>query len=159
MIHAVSVVVYRGQAYIPTTARIEGEMAGAYMQIEPVYTSDLTVSGIAPILEELAEQGNPTMPTPSRETLRAYGGGPMLKAAGVRSWKTLAKGGASYGIYWLENEVRLYVSKLDEKGRFVDDPAKTRHFPPGVHIRTIVEAVLEDVRSRPELRPQEVRHA
>ncbi len=40
---------------------------------------------------------------------------------------------------------------LDEKGRFVEDPSKTRMLVRDIPVRTIVEMILADVCSRPEL--------
>lgn len=45
----------------------------------------------------------------------------MLAAAGVKSWYRLAKGGADYSIFWEEDRIVLYMSRLDKKGRFEVD--------------------------------------
>jgi hypothetical protein len=63
----------------------------------------------------------------------------------------LAKGGASYTIQWGKDDIILYISRLDRKGRFEVDPAKTRTFPKDAALRTLADAILQDVHSRPEL--------
>jgi hypothetical protein len=63
----------------------------------------------------------------------------------------LAKKGASYSIVWGPDEITLYISRLDKKGRFETDPTKTAKFAKGTSLETIVETILADVRSRPEL--------
>jgi hypothetical protein len=78
--------------------------------------------------------------------------GLIPSAAGVSSWKKLAQGGASYSIQWRKDStITLFISRLDKKGRFEWDPARTRTFAGDTPLRTVVEAILEDVRSRPEL--------
>lgn len=158
MTRVANVIVHQGKAYLPTLAELEGEAAGMYLDVPPVYTAAVSVEGLTDALAKVAAAGNPRVPIPTSEERQRYRGGPVPKAAKVGSWKALAKGGALYSINWQPSGVTSYTSMLDEKGRFVFDPAKTRHFPPGTDIRTIVEAVLEDVRSRPEVGSSESGH-
>jgi len=123
---------------------------GGYLAIEPVFTADLTVDSLTAAFEQVIAAGHPQIPTPTKEEMQRRKD-PILKAAGVSSWKRLAQGGASYTIEWKEDTITLYISRLDRKGRFEVDPAKTRTFAQDTSLRTIVEAILEDVRSRPEL--------
>ena len=76
---------------------------------------------------------------------------PILTAVGVKTWNQLAKGGAEYSISWAENQIALYMYRLDKKGRFEPDPNKTKTFPKDTGLRGIVEAILADVNTRPEL--------
>jgi hypothetical protein len=147
MVVVVDVIVRRGKGYIPTQGQTE---AGFYIGIEPVYTVNLNVEDVLGAFEQVIAAGHPRVPTPTQEEWRTRED-PILKAAGVRSWKRLAQGGASYTIDWQEDTVALYVSRLDHKGRFEVDPAKTRTFPKTTPLRIIVEVILDDVRSRPEL--------
>jgi hypothetical protein len=151
MISNVGVIVHRGKAYVPTYAKMTGEMAGAYLTIEPIYVTNLTLDELTETLERVVAAGNPEVPTPTREELERYYSRLLLRAAGVRSWRQLAREGASYGIGWLNNQIELTMSRLDKQGRWEIDPTKTRYFPRDTDIRTIVEAILQDVRSRPEL--------
>lgn len=147
MVVGVDAIVRRGKGYIPTQGQAE---AGFHIGIEPVYIVDLDVEELRRAFERVTAAGHPKVPTPTQEEWRTRAD-PILKAAGVRSWYELAKGGASYTISWEENAITLYISRLDRKGRFEVDPAKTRVFPEGTPLRTLVEAILDDIRSRPEL--------
>jgi hypothetical protein len=150
MLHAAAIFVRRGRAFVPTQATLEGEGAGALLIVEPIYVCKLAAGDLALTLESLVAQGHPCIPTPK---LLGYppSRDPMLRATGVRSWRQLAKGGASYSIWWGDDAVVLYMSRHDKKGRLVTDETKTRQFPQDVSIRTLVEAILEDVHMRPEL--------
>ena len=147
MIQGAWIVVRRGKGYIPTQGQIE---AGFYMGIEPVYTVSLDAEDIIWAFEQVIAAGHPQLPTPTAEEMKKRQD-PVLKAAGVRSWNELAKGGASYTIYWGKDDITLYISRLDRKGRFEVDPAKTRTFPKDTALRTLVDVILQDVHSRPEL--------
>jgi len=147
MVKIAGVVVRRGKAYLPVKAQIE---SGLYLDIEPVFTANLTVEELTASFEKIVAIGHPQIPKPTKEEMQKRKD-PVLKAAGVRSWKELAQDGASYAIEWSDDVITLYVSRLDRKGRFEVDPAKTRVFPKDTHLRAIVEAILEDVHSRPEL--------
>lgn len=147
MVKVAGAIVRRGKAYLAVDAHMEG---GGYLAIEPVFTAELTVDSLTAAFEQVIAEGNPEIPTPTKEEMQRRED-PILKAAGVRSWKELAKGGAAYTILWEEDTITLYISRLDRKGRFEVDPAKTRTFAKDTPLRTIVEAILEDVHSRPEL--------
>src|SRR3990172_628573 len=125
MIRGAAVVIRRGKAHVPVEATIP---EGVYMLIEPVYTVDLTPDDIAGALQKVVEAGHPSIATPTREEMQRRVD-PLLRAAGVRSWKELARGGQSYAIKWEDQGIRLIPSKLDAKGRFVDDWSKAAVFP------------------------------
>jgi hypothetical protein len=141
------VIVRKGKGYVPTEALIE---RGPYVLAEPVYTVNLNAHEIVQALEQVIATGHPKFPNLTRKEWQKRED-PVLKAAGVKNWKELAKRGASYTIEWSEDCVMLYISQLDHKGRFETDPAKTRTFPRDVPLALVVEAVLDDIRSRPEL--------
>lgn len=147
MVKVAGAIVRRGKAYLAVEAHMEG---GGYLSIEPVFTADLTVDSLTAAFEQVIAAGHPKIPALTGEEIDRRKD-PILEAAGVRSWKELAKGGADYTIVWEEDTITLYISRLDRKGRFEVDPAKTRTFAKDTPLRTIVEAILEDVRSRPEL--------
>jgi hypothetical protein len=123
---------------------------GPYVLIEPIYVVNLAPQEIVEALKKAINTGHPAFPSLTREGWQKRKD-PVLKAAGVKSWKELARDGASYTLEWSEDTIRLYVSRLDQRGRFETDPAKTRTFPKRTPLETIVEAVLDDIRSRPEL--------
>jgi hypothetical protein len=119
---SVGLIIYKNKAYVPVEAQTE---AGFYFAVEPVFTT--------PTLEEMKKKDV------------------ILSITGAKSWKALAKNGASYPISWSKDGITLYMSRLDKKGRFETDPNKTRVFSRETPLQTIVEAILEDVQSRPEL--------
>lgn len=90
------------------------------------------------------------LPIPTKEEWQARED-PMLKVTGTKTWKQMARSVASYSILWHDDEVTLYFSKLDKKGRFETDEDKTRVFPASVSLDEIVEAILEDVKMREKL--------
>jgi hypothetical protein len=147
MITIAAAIVRNNKAYLAVMAQIE---AGPYLDIEPVFTADLTVNSLTSAFEKVIAAGHPKIPTPTKEEMKERED-PILKAARVSSWKQLARGGASYTIEWTKDTILLYISRLDRRGRFEVDPVKTQTFTRDTHLRTIVSAILEDARSRPEL--------
>jgi len=147
MIEVAGVIVRKGKAYIPVHAKSEG---GPYYLIEPVFTVDLTVDDLLAALSNAIAAGHPQIPPPTKEDMKKCQD-PILRASGTKSWKQLAKNGASYNIFWSENQTILYMSRLDNQGRFEPDPNKTKTFPKDTEMRVIVEAILADANTRPEL--------
>lgn len=115
--------------------------SGAFLQEAPVLCVELDVRELAVALEKAQEFGNPTMPTPDFKKRRD----PMLYATGARSWKEMGRNGKSYGIFWHRDKVELYMSKLDNRGRFVHDPDKTQIFYANISMEEIAKAIIEDV--------------
>ena len=147
MTKLVGVIVRQGRAYIPTTARTP---KGLMVAINPIYTVECNLENLVQIMERMEVVGNPQIADLDWEAFHRHD--PTLQAAKVRSWKELAQGGASYTIEWLPGEeITLYTSMLDKRGRFVDDPAKTRTFPPNTPTSVVVGAIWSDICSRPEL--------
>ena len=147
MYELVGIIVRKGKAYIAVEALRAG---GGYINIEPVLVSDLNKRNLIATVEKIREYGNPEIPKPTEEEFKKYQN-LIPKAAGLNSWKALARKGASYSIVWGPDEITLYMSRLDKKGRFETDPNRTTKFPKGTSLETIVETILADVRSRPEL--------
>jgi len=147
MIEVVGVTVRKGKGYIPVHAQIEG---GPYFMVEPVFVANLTVDDLVAALEKAIAFGHPQIPPPTQEEMKQRTD-PMLAAAGVKSWYQLAKGGADYSIFWSEDRIVLYMSRLDRKGRFESDPNKTKNFGLDTPLQAIVETILADIKTRPEL--------
>jgi hypothetical protein len=142
-----NILVRRGKGYLPTQALIAG---GPYVLVEPLYIVNLDVKDMVQALKQVIAAGHPRFPNLTKEQWQKRKD-PVLQAAGVRSWKELAKDGASYAIEWDEDRITLYISRLDLKGRFETDPTKTTVFPNQISLETIVGKILEDVHSRSEL--------
>lgn len=143
----VGIYVWRGKAYLPVEARIE---SGMWMDIEPVYTSGLNAEELLSAVEKVLAAGHPRLPNPTREEMQQRRS-PILKATKARSWKELARAGASYTVSWTDERIRVEMSRLDEKGRWEYDPEKRHIFPPDTPLQEIVAVILEDIRSRPEV--------
>jgi hypothetical protein len=147
-LNIVGIYVWRGRAYVPTQAQYE---SGIFVDVEPVYIAALIKDEIMQAIQAVKETGHIRLPDPEtrEEFLRRKD--PMLAATKARSWKELAKKGTSYTVGWTEYEVRIDMSRLDEKGRLEYDPEKVRILPPDTTLGEIVEIILEDIKTRPVL--------
>lgn len=76
---------------------------------------------------------------------------PVLAATKAKSWKQLALNGASYTIGWTEKQVRIDMSRLNKKGVWEYDLEKVRILPPDTPLEQIVEIILADIKTRPEI--------
>lgn len=145
--YAVSFVVYRGKAYLPVQARFE---SGIWVGVDPVFTAELKADELVAAIRKVIEAGHQTLPDPTREEWQKRKD-PVLAATKTRSWKALARNGASYGIDQLNDKIRVDMSYTDKKGRWQNDPEKVRIFPKDTPLEEIVEFILADARSRPEV--------
>jgi hypothetical protein len=143
----VSIYIHKGKAYIPTLAKTEW---GVYINTDPVSVSNLGMEDLIAVIQYMFEKGNPIIPQPSREEIKNLPQ-PLLKAAKVSSWKQLAQGGTTYSIYWKPEGIFLDFFKKDEKGRFITDISKGQKFAPETNLQQIVQIILEDIQSHPEL--------
>ena len=135
-----SVIIYKDKAYVPTTVQIE---AGPYWSVAPVYSANLVVEELTQILEKAIGEGNPRVPTPSRDEVKRRGDA-ILEATGLKSWKALTKKGASYGIAIHDDRVIIYFPEVDNKGHYLDDPTKTREFQTSTDIRDVAATIISD---------------
>ena len=147
MIELIGVIIRHNKAYAPINAKMTG---GGYLEVEPVYVADLTVEDLTRVFNHVASQGNPQLPSLSKEHFQARKD-PMLQATGAKSWKAMARNSASYTIAWHDNQVTLFMSRLDRKGRFEADPSKTRTYPESASLSILAEVILEDAQGRSEL--------
>lgn len=144
MLQVVSVIIYKDKAYVPTQGLdIEGPF---YICLEPIHTSILNNEDLARAILSSYEAGN--VPLEIADYSEYHKHDPVLKVTKARSWKQLAKSGASYGITWSRESITIAMSKLDEKGRFVDDPAKEVKFAFDTSIEKIAQTILNDFRTR-----------
>lgn len=141
---AASVIVYETEAVVPTTALTD---AGFYFQVEPVACSDLSVIGLTAALREITASGNPHIPSLTHDEVKQRVD-PVLHALKVRSWLALAKKGASFGIFWKDQQTVVSVSRLDKRGRFENDPEHQRRLPADAPIEAVAEAIVDDLRRR-----------
>ncbi len=145
---AIIIYVYHGKAYLPTQVKFE---SGIRADAEPVYTANLTLQDLVHAAEKVLTTGEARLPDPTREEWRRRKS-PTLDATKARSWKELERSGASYSVAITDALVRVDVSRLDEMGQYQFDPAKARIFPPDTPLQDIMQVILDDIQSRPELR-------
>jgi hypothetical protein len=143
----VVIYVWHCKAYLPVQAQFE---SGPFTGIEPVYTTNLTADELVSAVENVLAAGHPRLLNLTREEMRQRKD-PVLTVTKARSWKELARTGASYTIGWTDKETRVDMSRLDKKGRWEIDPGKVRTFPPNTPLKDIITVILEDIQSRPEL--------
>lgn len=141
-----TIIIHKDRAYLPVNAEIEG---GPYFVIEPVFEANLQVDSVVSALEKILEIGHPKIPAPTKEEMKKRKD-PILRATGTTSWDQLAKEGLAYTIYWTPEQVILYLSSTDKKGRF-SNVGRTQTFSGDVTLTTIVEAVLEDINARGQM--------
>jgi len=148
---SVSIVIWQGKAYLPCQARIE---AGMWMDVEPVYVSEIELGSLKMVVEKVLSFGHPLLPNPTQEDVKRIKS-PLLAATKARSWKDLARAGASYGMSWTDQNIRVDMSYRDKQGRWQNDPAKVCTFPLDTQLKEILTVILQDIRSRPELQASE----
>ncbi len=141
---AAAVIVYETKAVVPTMALID---AGFYFQIEPVACSDLSVPGLTAALRAITASGNPHIPAMTHDVFKQRVD-PVLHALKVRSWLALTKKGASFAIFWRDQQTVVSVSRLDKRGRFENDPEHERRLPADAPIEAVAEAIIDDLRRR-----------
>jgi hypothetical protein len=144
---SVGIVVWRGKAYFPAPGRFP---SGIYADIEPVYVAELELGDLIAAAEKIIALGISQLPEVTVEEWRKRSD-PILKATQASSWKELARTGASYGIGWTDQRVRVDMSYRDKQGRWQNDPAKVRIFPPDTPLADVIAVVLADIRTRPEV--------
>ncbi len=121
-----------------------------WMDVEPVYVSDIDLDSLQVSVEKVLSFGHPLLPTPTQEDVKRMKS-PLLAATKARSWKDLARAGASYGIDWTDQHIRVDMSYRDKQGRWQNDPAKVRTFRLDTPLEDVLAVILEDIRARPEL--------
>jgi hypothetical protein len=135
----------QGKAYVPTQAQTE---AGYFMGIEPIHIVELTKDDLQIAIEKTLAAGHPKVATPTRDEFRNRKD-PLLKAAKARSWKEFERNTIAFGITWTTDMIIFDIS--DESTEFQDDLSKQRKFPLKTSLSTIIEIILEEIKSRPEL--------
>lgn len=152
---SVSITVRQGKAYLPTLYR--SEKYHLHASREPVLVADLTLESLLAAIEHMKARGNPSIELPEdpeewrRWVRKAMRQGPELKAAGVKSWKEFGQKARAYGIDWTDEKVIVHMSEPFAKGGFTFNRSGTLEFPADIPLRTIVEVILANIRSNPEL--------
>ncbi len=148
MVTLMQISIRLGKAYLPVLAKTD---TGLFLLIEPIYTADLTLDSLSAAMERVRAAGHPPMPHPSpKEWQHIIRKNPLLRAAKVKNWKEFSQSSIGYDIEWTKQNVVLRVYKIDHRGWSIG-PLKEIHFPTDVSLQTLAEAILEDVRLRPEV--------
>ena len=151
MIQVLALMVRQGKAYVPVKARTD---TGLYVDAEPVFVSDLSLDGLRGVLDLAVAAGHPPIPHPTQEGWRRWRS-PVLKAAGVRSWKQMASGAISYVIMWRGKKVSLFISQVEDGADWRKASATERSFAPDVELGMLAEAILQDLRERQKAPPED----
>ncbi len=150
MIRHASIYVRQGRVFIPTRAELIGEGEGILLVIEPVYSGPPTEAFIHDTLDHLHAIGHPYIQTP-KMIGSAAPDSPLLKAAGVRSYRTFEQGAVQYGITWGIDEITIVTALPGGKrGRFgMDGP--TWAFEKATPTLELVQRIVSDIGFRPEV--------
>ena len=143
----VTICIWHGKAYLPHHGQFP---SGIFAFIEPVCAAELTLSSLVSAAEAVMMSEIVSLPEVTAEEWRKRSD-PLLKATKARSWKELARSGASYSINWIEHQTYVDMSYRDKQGRWQNDPAKVRIFPPDTPLADIIAVILADIRTRPEV--------
>jgi hypothetical protein len=108
------------------------------------------VGSLKSAVENVLAFGHPLLPNPTQEEVKKLRS-PLLSATKARSWKELAQTGASYGIDWTDQRIRVDMSYRDKQGRWQNDPAKVRLFPLETALEDVLAVILADIHTRPEV--------
>jgi hypothetical protein len=139
----VGLIIYKGKVYLQTKARTD---QGATIIVDPVYIAKASLSEIKPILIIMMKDGNPRIPHPEDfSKIKQV----TLIATRVKSWKQLIQNAAAYSIIWRANDIVLEMSRPNSKLEW--DISRERIFPPDTDLDMIIQAILDDVHSRPEV--------
>jgi len=138
-----SILIWKGNAYIPTMAPCEN---GLWSIIEPVIVTKPEMETLLPSIEEIIESNLNQQVVPD-DNKRSN---PILNATKARSWYKLAETGASYLIDWTDDQITINMTLPGKKNKFMFDKDKIKQFPSDTSIRDILSVILDDIHSRPE---------
>jgi hypothetical protein len=157
MKRAVEIYVRQARAYLPTMFRIEKQRL--WFRRDPVLVVDPTSDALATAIERIRDNENHPIELPDDPSeLRAWlhdsaKSTPEPRAAGVKSWKAFGQNARAYTVVWTEDQILVQMSGPfdNNDSSFPWDPAKTKWFSLGTPISTIVDMLVQDMRSIPEL--------
>jgi hypothetical protein len=144
-IRIVSINIWDGKAYIPSSARYDNN--GPFTDIEPVYVVNPGMADLLPIILTILSKKPAILPEPTKNEVNERRD-LIPKVTGARSWKRLGQQGISYIIELTDKGFLVEMSRLDKKGRWEFDPDKRKTFPPGTDLSILVQAILDDLKTR-----------
>lgn len=145
-IRLVAITIWNGKAFVASEGRYRN---GIFTNIEPVHVVNPTLSELVPVVQAVLSAEPTLLPDPTREAVKARQD-LLPRVTGARSWKRLGQKGISYVIEQSPKGILLEMSRLDAKGRWEFDPDKRRNFALGTDLTTVIQAVLNDLETRPK---------
>lgn len=142
-LRSVSIIFYQGKFYIPSS---QESVSGIIIDAEPVYVIDAEISELVKVIENVLLTPRPQVPDLTRDEWKKRKD-PVLIATGAKSWKELARKGASYNIGWSDKQKRLDIARVDKQGKWEFDPEKAQTFPVTTPLETIAKIILDDIGS------------
>lgn len=144
----VVIYVWRSKAYIPVQDQYE---SGIFVGTEPIYIVELKSNDLVRAVKSVKEKGHKRIPDPKSREEVLKRKDPVLAATKAKSWKQLARNGASYTIGWTEKEIRIDMSRVNNRGVWENDLQKLKMLSPNTPLENIVGIILEDIKTRPEV--------
>jgi hypothetical protein len=145
-IRIAQIIVWDGRAFVPSKGRYRN---GIFASVEPVHVVGPAQAELVPVVRTILSAEPILLPDPTSEEVKVQQE-LLPRVTGARSWKRLCQKGISYVIEVSATGVRLEISRLDEKGRWEFDPNKRTQFPPSSDIAVVIQAVLNDLATRPK---------
>jgi len=141
-------IIYKGQAFVPTEAKTE---AGFYLGIEPIEVVDARErAGVEQAVLRAIGRGNPPVPTPSRDSYSAKID-PLLRRAKAKSFSTFEKDAQSWKLSKHDGAYFIVPYRPHEDGGAVEDVKRTERIsgeePIETVVRRLVDRALEEVGS------------
>lgn len=122
--------------YIPTQGMMD---RGLYRDIEPVAVVPVSnTEALHRAFVETITRGNPKVPIPRHPNIPPP---VVLKYAGLKTWRTFAKGASSWAIGERDGLFRISGYRKEEGG-WVADSATVETFPPGSTADKVIDRMI-----------------
>lgn len=145
-IRIAAITIWNGKAFVASEGRYRN---GIFTNIEPVRAVNPTLNELVPVVQAVLSTEPTLLPDPTPEEIRTRQD-LLPRVTGARTWRRLGQKGLSYVIEQSPKGILLEMSRLDAKGRWEFDPDKRRNFAPGTDLMTVIQAVLNDLETRPQ---------
>ena len=120
-------------AYVPTVAKTE---AGFFLDVEPIEAVSIADrQQIQAALKRAILSGNPTVPTPDRETLSKSA---VLRYANARTWASFEKRASCWEITKRADQYVVQRMKRRSDRGWEDDPSNAEALPLDIAIDELV---------------------
>ena len=133
----------KSQAFVPTMARTQ---AGFYMGIDPVEVLDVSDrKAIEKAVVRVVTQGNPTVPTPTRDS---FPEDPLLKAAKVGTLAAFEKSAQTWKLSKNYRGYSISPYRIGKHGGSEEDPVRTEAIPEHEPLEQVVRRLVERATER-----------